>query len=143
MAGRKERKKRVGMRRVAFMLKTLFATFAITCCVLVGCDSRIPFDSKVWKAAIKGDDGPRSRMVDSVVAKLVKGTSQSEVQSLLGPPDADSKSRKSGCVGITAPFDAYETRTYRGMIDYDTDFLIIEYDSENKVLRSYVITVQG
>lgn len=82
-------------------------------------------------------------MTVSLAAKLAKGTMQSDVHLLLGAPDKDSNSRKAGWLGISAPFDAYEVRFYRGMIDYETDYFVIEYDSENKLLRSYVITEQG
>ncbi|MEQ1906348.1 MAG: hypothetical protein ABL888_19350 [Pirellulaceae bacterium] len=82
-------------------------------------------------------------MTDSTIAKLAKGTVQSDVHSLLGASDTDSNSRKAGWLGITAKFDAYEIRFYRGMIDYQTDYFVVEYDSENKLIRSYVITEQG
>ena len=81
-------------------------------------------------------------MVDSLVAKLPEGTLQTDVHTTLGVPDTDSNSCTAGWLGITAPFDAYEIRYYRGTIDYQKDYFIVEYDAENKLLRFYVHTEQ-
>ncbi len=131
------------MNTSAYKSMLLLASFTISFSAVAGCDSRIPFDSKTWTSASKGEDCLRSNMTDALVAKLAKGTVQSDVHSLLGKPDTDSNSRKAGWLGITAPFDAYEIRFYRGMIDYQTDYFVVEYDSENKLLRSCIVTEQG
>jgi outer membrane protein assembly factor BamE (lipoprotein component of BamABCDE complex) len=106
-------------------------------------NAQVQFDSAKWKTADKGENNARFLMVDSLSKHLKAGTSQSQVHEQLGNPDANSEDHPDGWLKSKTPFDAYQTRFYYNIIDYDTDYFIIEYDLNGNLLSTHTGTVPG
>jgi hypothetical protein len=121
--------------------------FALTllAILLTSCSSntQVQFDSEAWKNAVKGEKNVRFQMVESLSKHLTVGMPQSQVHEQLGKPDANSEDLPDGWLKSKAPFDAYQTRFYYNIIDYDTDYFIIEYDLNGNLLSTHTGTVPG
>jgi hypothetical protein len=106
-------------------------------------NAQVQFDSVAWKTADKDEKNVRFLMVDSLSKHLKVGMPQSKVHEQLGKPDANSEDLPDGWLKSKAPFDAYQTRFYYNIIDYDTDYFIIEYDLNENLLSTHTGTVPG
>lgn len=121
--------------------------FALTLLAILftSCSSnpQVKFDSAAWKNAVRGESNARYLMVDSLSKHLKVGMPQSQVYEQLGKPDANSEDLPDGWLKSKTPFDVYQTRFYYNIIDYDTDYFIIEYDLDGNLLSTHTGTVPG
>jgi len=122
------------------MYKLLISTMLALLCV--SCGGQRPFDSAAWQAPSEGEANNRFLMADSLAERLKSGMPQSKVRNLLGKPDIES-GKHPDWFGANSPYDAYEIRFYYNMMDFDTDYFIIDYDSELKTHSTRIETIQG
>ena len=111
------------------------------------------FDRALWQdlhfneqSNTKNIDQERSLrylMVDDLISnKLIKGvTSRDQVRKLLGNPDATEV--KPGPIKVDNNFDAFIIRYHYNMIDFDTKYLVIEYDASATLKATRQINIQG
>ena len=85
----------------------------------------------------------RYLMVDDLISnKLITGvTTRDEVRKLLGNPDASEG--KPSFFNTDNDFDAYIIRYHYNMIDFDTKYLVIEYDTSATIKTTRQISIQG
>ena len=136
-------------KRIILLLLVL--TSLATIYALVASSDR-QFDVVAWREAkfSQVSDGHdidheytlRYQMVnDLVTTKLSLGaTSRDRIRELLGDPEGADGSPYSISVGR---YDAYIIRYRYNIIDYDTEYLILRYDVDDKLKSIQRKTVQG
>lgn len=95
---------------------------------------RIDFDAAQWRANPESDekDPPRLRMIDSLLQKkILDGLTREQVLNLLGPKTETDKYRHYDLVYWLGP--------ERGYIRIDSEWLVINFDGNNKV-KDYKVT---
>ena len=93
------------------------------------------FDRAVWvdEAQVYGDDPVRVRMLRDVKANILKkGMARDDVVGLLGPKTDTPKFSKHGLVYYLGPES--------GAISVDSQWLVIDFDDADKLVKFEVVT---
>jgi hypothetical protein len=95
-----------------------------------------PFDKRIWLEAERSkssSEAPRLRMADGLIgSRVLLGKSQSELETMLGPPTATNKFREYGLV--------YWLGAERGLMSIDSEWLVVRFDKANKAFEASIIS---
>jgi hypothetical protein len=119
---------------------------------LVRSRSDMPFDIEAWRDAkftqvvgkrdIHHEYSLRYLMVNDLINTGLNsaGMNRDGIRDLLGVPEIDETSTYSMSSG---DHDAYIIRYYYNMIDFDTEYLILQYDSNGILVSTERRTIPG
>ena len=132
----------------------LIATFlvALSAAILVYLNRSVRFDSVRWQTehlngkhteSSSDESNLRYLMVDDLIRNHLREgiTPRSKVKELLGDPDHSEAGKKWQISAVA--YDAYLIRFYLNIIDYDSVYLIIEYDISGRIKNVRKLTIQG
>jgi len=114
------------------MTKGLIVYLVILVCIVVSCDTKIPFDKNKWNEKDDIIFKYRNDMVDNIIdSKMLIGKNKNQVHELLG---------NSGDFGEQDTIDLYEIKTNYDMIDpHYIKYLEIQYN-RNMIVNKCKIT---